>query len=98
MAAHPAPGASPPPSLDGRSGGGEGRTGGHNIAGHGTCDHGLVIDLSLMKGIEVDPQQRLARAEGGVLWKELDKVTQVYGLATPGGLACFSRCATSPNR
>ena len=62
------------------------RGGGHNVAGHGTCDHGLVIDLSLMKGIEVDPHQRLAWADGGVLWKELDKATQVYGLATPGGL------------
>jgi FAD/FMN-containing dehydrogenase len=62
------------------------RGGGHNVAGHGTCDHGLVIDLSLMKGIEVDAQQRLARADGGVLWKELDQATQVYGLATPGGL------------
>jgi hypothetical protein len=62
------------------------RGGGHNVAGHGTCDHGLVIDLSLMKGIEVDPHHRLARADGGVLWKELDKATQVYGLATPGGL------------
>jgi hypothetical protein len=62
------------------------RGGGHNVAGHGTCDRGLVIDLSLMKGIEVDAQQRLARAEGGVLWKELDQATQVYGLATPGGL------------
>ncbi len=62
------------------------RGGGHNVAGHGTCDDGMVIDLSLMKGIEVDAQQRLARAEGGVVWKELDKATQVYGLATPGGL------------
>ena len=62
------------------------RGGGHNVAGHGTCDHGLVIDLSLMKSIEVDPHQRLAWADGGVLWKELDKATQVYGLATPGGL------------
>ena len=62
------------------------RGGGHNVAGHGTCDHGLVIDLSLMEGIEVDVQHRLARAEGGVLWKELDQATQVFGLATPGGL------------
>ena len=62
------------------------RGGGHNVAGHGTCDHGLVIDLSLMEGIEVDVQHRLTRAEGGVLWKELDQATQVFGLATPGGL------------
>src|SRR5690606_13879264 len=62
------------------------RGGGHNVAGSAVCDDGLVIDLALMKGIEVDPENRTARAEGGVTWGELDRATQVYGLATPGGV------------
>jgi hypothetical protein len=61
------------------------RGGAHNAAGNGTCDGGIVIDLSLMKGIRVDPAAKTARAEGGVLWKEFDRETQVYGLATTGG-------------
>jgi hypothetical protein len=61
------------------------RGGAHNAAGHGTCDDGIVIDLSLMKGIRVDPKARTARAEGGVLWREFDRETQAYGLATTGG-------------
>lgn len=62
------------------------RGGGHNVAGHATNDGGIVIDLSSMKNIEVDPVKRTARAEGGVTWGELDAATQVYGLATPGGV------------
>jgi FAD/FMN-containing dehydrogenase len=62
------------------------RGGGHNVAGHATNDGGLVIDLSLLKTIEVDPEARIARAGGGVTWGELDAATQVYGLATPGGV------------
>lgn len=62
------------------------RGGGHNVAGHGTNDGGLVIDLSLMKKITVDPVNKTAKAEGGVTWGELDQATQVYGLATPGGV------------
>ncbi len=61
------------------------RGGGHNVAGFATCDDGIVIDLSGMKGIDVDPTERTARAQAGVLWGELDRETQVYGLATPGG-------------
>ena len=61
------------------------RGGAHNAAGNGTCDGGIVIDLSLMKGIRVDPVARTARAEGGVVWREFDRETQVYGLATTGG-------------
>jgi FAD/FMN-containing dehydrogenase len=61
------------------------RGGGHSAPGYGTNDGGLVIDLSAMKGIRVDPHARTARAEGGVLWRELDRETQVFGLATTGG-------------
>ena len=62
------------------------RGGGHNVAGHATVDHGLLIDLSSMKGIHVDVRARTVRAEGGVLWRELNRETQVYGLATTGGV------------
>jgi FAD/FMN-containing dehydrogenase len=61
------------------------RGGGHNVAGFATCDGGLVIDLSQMRGIHVDPVARRARVEPGVRWGELDRETQVFGLATPGG-------------
>jgi FAD/FMN-containing dehydrogenase len=61
------------------------RGGGHSAPGYGTNDGGLVIDLSLMKGIRVDPGARTAWAQGGVLWRELDHETQAHGLATTGG-------------
>ena len=61
------------------------RGGGHSAPGYGTNDGGLVIDLSAMKGIRVDPEARTARAEGGVLWREFDRETQAFGLATTGG-------------
>ena len=61
------------------------RGGGHSAPGYGTNDGGLVIDMSPMKGIRVDPHRRTVRAEGGVLWRELDRETQVFGLATTGG-------------
>ena len=61
------------------------RGGGHGAPGYGTNDGGLVIDLSPMKGIQVDPGTRTARAQGGVLWRELDHETQAFGLATTGG-------------
>jgi len=61
------------------------RGGGHNVPGNAVCDRGIVIDLSRMKGIRVDPVQRTVRAEGGVLWCELDHETQAFGLATTGG-------------
>ncbi|HEX2495701.1 MAG TPA: FAD-dependent oxidoreductase, partial [Gaiellaceae bacterium] len=56
------------------------RSGGHGVGGHALCDGGLVIDLSPMKGIRVDPATRTARAEAGVLWGELDRETQLFGL------------------
>ena len=61
------------------------RGGGHNIAGNAVCDQGMMIDLSPMKAISVDPAKKTARAQGGVLWRELDAATQKYNLATTGG-------------
>lgn len=61
------------------------RGGGHNVAGHGTCDNGIVIDLSPMKDVQVDPAARTARVQGGARWGDVDRATQVYGLAAPGG-------------
>jgi FAD/FMN-containing dehydrogenase len=61
------------------------RGGGHNAAGHATCDGGLVIDLTPIKGVHVDRRARTAQAGGGVLWSEFDRETQAFGLATPGG-------------
>jgi FAD/FMN-containing dehydrogenase len=62
------------------------RGGGHNPAGHCVCDGGLVIDLSLMRGVEVDGEARLAFAEGGSTWLDFDAATQAFGLVTPGGV------------
>ena len=62
------------------------RGGGHNVAGHATIEGGLMIDLMPMKGIHVDPRARVARAQGGVLWREFNRETQVHGLATTGGV------------
>ncbi len=62
------------------------RGGGHAVAGHAVCDGGVMIDLSLMKAVRVDPERRTARASGGVLWGELDRATQGAGLATTGGI------------
>jgi|SRR5688572_3356532 len=61
------------------------RGGGHNVAGRATIDGGLVIDLSLMKKIEIDLAASTATAQAGVLWGELDAATQQHGLATVGG-------------
>ena len=61
------------------------RGGGHNGAGLGTCDDGLVIDLSLMKGVQVDPDRREVRVEGGCTWGDVDKATHPFGLAVPTG-------------
>lgn len=61
------------------------RGGGHNIGGNAICDDGLMINLSQMKGLRVDPTQRTARAEPGLTWGEFDRETQAFGLATTGG-------------
>ncbi|MGH7713599.1 MAG: FAD-binding oxidoreductase [Gemmatimonadaceae bacterium] len=62
------------------------RGGGHNVAGRATVDGGLMIDLSQMKGTYVDPAARTARAQGGTIWAEVNRDTQVHGLAVTGGL------------
>jgi FAD/FMN-containing dehydrogenase len=62
------------------------RGGGHNVAGRAVVDGGLMIDLSLMKGMHVDPKTRTVRAQGGVTWRELNRETQFHGLATTGGI------------
>jgi FAD binding domain-containing protein/berberine-like enzyme len=61
------------------------RSGGHGVAGNAICDDGIVIDLSPMRGVRVDPERGTARANGGALWGEFDRETQAFGLATPGG-------------
>ena len=62
------------------------RGGGHNGPGFGTCDGGMVIDLSYMKGVRVDPERRTARVAGGSTWNEVDHATHAFGLATPCGI------------
>lgn len=62
------------------------RGGGHNVAGCALCDDGMMIDLSKMRGIHVDASQKLARVQGGATWGDLDRETQVFGLAAPGGV------------
>jgi FAD/FMN-containing dehydrogenase len=69
------------------------RSGGHGVGGHALCDGGLVIDLSPMRGIRVDPATHTARAEAGVLWGELDRETQHFGLATVGGIVTHTGIA-----
>jgi FAD/FMN-containing dehydrogenase len=69
------------------------RGGGHSFPGLSVCDEGLVIDLSLMKGIRVDPHKRTARAQAGVLLGELDRETQAFGLAVPAGIVTHTGLA-----
>ena len=61
------------------------RGGGHNAAGNALCDDGLVIDLTSMREVSVDPQSRTARAQGGATWADFDRATGEHGLATTGG-------------
>src|SRR5215207_6458801 len=60
--------------------------GGHNVAGHAVSEGGLMIDMSAMRGVEVDPAARTARAQGGALWSDFDEATTKNGLATTGGV------------
>jgi FAD/FMN-containing dehydrogenase len=62
------------------------RGGGHSVAGRATIDGGVMIDLSLMKGLYVDPRTRSARAQGGSTWNDFNRETQLHGLATTGGV------------
>jgi FAD/FMN-containing dehydrogenase len=62
------------------------RGGGHNPAGHCVVDGGLVIDLLLLRRVDVDPQSGVARAEGGATWLDFDTASQAFGLVTPGGI------------
>src|SRR5262245_14817156 len=62
------------------------RGGGHNVAGLAVNDGGLMIDLSLMRSVTVDVANRTARVEGGATWKEVNRETQQFGLATTGGV------------
>jgi FAD/FMN-containing dehydrogenase len=62
------------------------RGGAHNVAGNAVNEGGLVIDLSEMRGVWVDPQARVAHVQGGATWGDLDRETQLFGLATPGGV------------
>jgi FAD/FMN-containing dehydrogenase len=60
--------------------------GGHNVAGTAVCDDGIVIDLSAMRAVSVDPVERMAHVQGGAMWGDVDHQTQAHGLATTGGI------------
>ena len=62
------------------------RGGGHGVAGHAVCDSGIMIDLSAMRAVRVDPAARRAWVQGGATWGDVDRETTAFGLATPGGL------------
>ena len=72
------------------------RGGGHTIPGFSTVDDGIVIDLSPMKGVRVDPERSASSPAGGTKWGDLDPETQAFGLATTGGL--ISRPASAASR
>jgi FAD/FMN-containing dehydrogenase len=62
------------------------KAGGHNVAGNAVNDDGIVIDLSHMRGVTVDPASQTVRAQGGATWGDCDRETQLFGLAVPGGV------------
>jgi len=69
------------------------RGGGHNVAGTAVCDDGIVIDLSAMRAVRVDPAGRRAWVQGGARWGDVDRETQAYGLATTGGIVSHTGVA-----
>jgi FAD/FMN-containing dehydrogenase len=69
------------------------RGGGHNVAGTAVCNDGIVIDLSAMRGVRVDPANRRAWVQGGALWGDVDHETQAFGLATTGGIVSHTGVA-----
>ena len=69
------------------------RGGGHNVAGTAVCDDGIVIDLSSMRTVRVDPVERRAWVQGGALWGDVDHETQAFGLATTGGIVSHTGVA-----
>jgi FAD/FMN-containing dehydrogenase len=62
------------------------RGGGHSVAGLSSVHGGVLLDLALMNAVDVDPDAKLVRADGGALWRDVDRATQVFGLVTPGGV------------
>ena len=62
------------------------RGGGHNVAGTALCEGGLMIDMSLRRGVRVDPARRIVRVEGGATWGDVDHETQPFGLVVPSGI------------
>src|SRR5262245_1069702 len=69
------------------------RGGGHNVAGTAVCDDGIVVDLSAMRGVSVDPAGHTAWVQGGALWGDVDHETQAYGLATTAGIVSHTGVA-----
>jgi FAD/FMN-containing dehydrogenase len=69
------------------------RGGGHNVAGTAVCDDGIVIDLSAMRAVRVNPAERRAWVQGGALWGDVDQETQAHGLATTGGIVSHTGVA-----
>ena len=62
------------------------RGGGHSIAGLSSVADGVLLDLTPMRGVQVDPERRLAVVQGGALWGDVDRETQAFGLVAPGGV------------
>ena len=72
--------------------------GGHNVAGNAVNDGGLVIDLSQMRGVHVDPATQRVRAQGGATWGDADREAQLFGLAVPGGVVSTEAGSTTGSR